>query len=371
MKAVNRLLAVSYLASLSGVGLGCGFPSDWDFKPTGGSGGSQGGSAGAASGAAGAGASGGNPAGGSSQGGTSAGGSDTGGSGRCASGTGDCDMDAGNGCETNLKTVTDCGACGVPCNLANAVDPCATGTCTLGMCITPFDNCDAVAPNGCETNLLTDSMNCGMCGKMCDATKPSCVNGVCMAGCSPDSFEPNELVQAPAALPMLGTMRKLDDADNDFKVSAERTDSVTATFTNDGDVDTFYLHVTDDAPLPAGKTKKAAGFDITLSGIPNGAKYSIDGFWTCEDGTSGVNVFNPDPPPCPVDGANTDFVGQRWWHCLQEAPAPIKTYTYGHGCESSGDATGVLQLQLKVIDPPSSQTCSEYTLTVHVFQIAI
>lgn len=374
MKAVNRLLAVSSLVSLCGAGLGCGFPSDWDFKPSGGTGGSQGGGGSGATGGSGAasGASGAGPSGGSNAGGSSAGGSNSGGSGMCGPDKGDCDMMPENGCETSLKTAMDCGSCGVPCPLANAVDPCATGMCKLGACVTPWDNCDGVEPNGCETNLLTDSMNCGMCGKSCDAAKPSCVNGVCVAGCSPDGAEPNELVQAPGALPMLATMRKFDEADNDFKVKSGRSGSVMAGFTNEQDVDTFYINVIDDAALPAGKTQKAVGFDITLSGIPNGATYSIDGFWSCADGSPGVNVFAMDPSPCPVMGApNTGFVGQSWWHCQQDAPAPMKMYTYGHGCETSGDANGVLQLQIKVIDPPGSPVCTQYTLTVHVFQIAI
>src|SRR5262245_9453760 len=39
------------------------------------------------------------------------------------------------------------------------------------VCLTDTADCDQISANGCETNLLADSANCGACGKPC-ATDP-------------------------------------------------------------------------------------------------------------------------------------------------------------------------------------------------------
>src|SRR5690606_24054820 len=57
-----------------------------------------------------------------------------------------------NGCEAQLNTLSNCGGCGVSCNLANASESCSTGTCTLTSCTTGFANCDGSAANGCEVS---------------------------------------------------------------------------------------------------------------------------------------------------------------------------------------------------------------------------
>lgn len=360
MRAATSPISLAVLLALPVAGLSCGFPSDWEFA-NGGSGGS------------------GNPGGsttvgGGGSGGTTSTGGDTtstGGSNMCAAGTADCDKDPANGCETSLQTSTDCGACGNPCNLPNVVEPCATGKCEVGTCASPWEDCDGVVPNGCEANLLTDAANCGMCGKTCSGAAPSCANGACIAGCTPDGFEPNEAIQAPAGLPVIAGMREFDQVNNDFKTSESRQSSVMPTLTTDQDVDVFYLNVIDDAPLPMGTTEKGAGFEITLSGIPTGATYSIDGYFICEDDSSQVKVYYMgDTNPCPPMMPNTGFVG-GWWHCQQDAPAPLKSYFFGIHCATSGVADGVLQLQVKVINPPASMTCSPYTLTAKVSAVAL
>ncbi len=105
----------------------------------------------------------------------------------CDAGYGNCDGTTSNGCETPLTTLTDCGACGSSCNLANATESCATGTCAITMCSPLFANCDGTASNGCErpTNTLTD---CGGCGTVCDLAhaSESCSTGTCSLGtCDP------------------------------------------------------------------------------------------------------------------------------------------------------------------------------------------
>ena len=84
----------------------------------------------------------------------------------CDTGWKSCDGNSGNGCERNIRTLTDCGDCDVDCDLANAAESCTTGACTLGACTTGFGNCDMNAGTGCETPLGTLS-NCLGCGNSC------------------------------------------------------------------------------------------------------------------------------------------------------------------------------------------------------------
>ncbi|MEZ4406095.1 MAG: hypothetical protein R3A52_06440 [Polyangiales bacterium] len=103
----------------------------------------------------------------------------------CAAGFGDCDGVASNGCETNLATSAgNCGACGRACALANATAACTAGACAVTACAAGFANCDGNPANGCESSTLTDSANCGMCGRAC-ASGQVCVAGVCGTTCLP------------------------------------------------------------------------------------------------------------------------------------------------------------------------------------------
>ncbi|HKU39739.1 MAG TPA: C-type lectin domain-containing protein [Polyangiales bacterium] len=98
--------------------------------------------------------------------------------GSCDSGFADCDHD-GRTCETNTKTLDDCGGCGVACaNVPNAVPSCATGSCAVGSCKAGFGDCDGDPKNGCEQSLDT-LQHCGGCNLAC--SKASCGGGVCTA----------------------------------------------------------------------------------------------------------------------------------------------------------------------------------------------
>jgi hypothetical protein len=98
----------------------------------------------------------------------------------CNAGYGDCDGNAANGCETDLRTSTQhCGACRTACPAgANATATCAMGACGLS-CATGFNNCDGNAANGCESLAASDASHCGACGRSCDGG--TCQGGTCVA----------------------------------------------------------------------------------------------------------------------------------------------------------------------------------------------
>ena len=99
----------------------------------------------------------------------------------CPPGLGDCDGDGA--CETDVTTVTNCGACGNDCTAnqpANTVAACTNGACDYA-CKPGFASCDGDASNGCETN-LNRYATCGSCTNNC-ATRPegySCSGGQCI-----------------------------------------------------------------------------------------------------------------------------------------------------------------------------------------------
>ncbi len=95
----------------------------------------------------------------------------------CMTGLGDCDGDGDNGCEQPLTTRTHCGACGAGCNLPGASETCSTGTCEIVSCNTDRADCDGVTSNGCEADLTT-AATCGSCGMSCGGGE-TCSAGVC------------------------------------------------------------------------------------------------------------------------------------------------------------------------------------------------
>src|SRR5262245_6601306 len=121
----------------------------------------------------------------------------------CDSGFNDCDGLGANGCESvPAMDVANCGNCGhiCPSTGANVAGPkCTTGACGF-MCNPGFDDCDALAANGCESDLAIAATNCGSCTNTCPSTGANvagakCTGSTCGFMCNP-SFDDCDAVAA-------------------------------------------------------------------------------------------------------------------------------------------------------------------------------
>jgi hypothetical protein len=106
----------------------------------------------------------------------------------CATGRGDCDGDATNGCEADLRTsLTDCGACGTRCVAGPNATAACVGVCRI-TCATGFGDCDGMPATGCETDTRTSMTSCGFCGRACTSPangSATCAASVCNITCNP------------------------------------------------------------------------------------------------------------------------------------------------------------------------------------------
>jgi hypothetical protein len=94
-------------------------------------------------------------------------------------------------CQTNLLTdSSNCGACGTSCGNyddTNMASRCVHGACAFECMIKDnggnahqFANCNGLLDDGCEIDVSTDHDNCGACGHACGANV-DCINSMC--GC--------------------------------------------------------------------------------------------------------------------------------------------------------------------------------------------
>jgi hypothetical protein len=108
--------------------------------------------------------------------------------GNCNSPYQNCDGQYTSGCNIDLATDPEhCGSCGNPCTVMNGTASCTGGTCTIASCNLPHQNCDGKYSSGCNINLDTDPQNCGTCGNKCSAPNATstCNIGTCaIAQCS-------------------------------------------------------------------------------------------------------------------------------------------------------------------------------------------
>ena len=109
----------------------------------------------------------------------------------CAPATADCDGDAANGCEAELRRDrANCGGCDVACQSNDCM--CREGK-LVAECPTGRADCDGIAANGCEANLQTDLNNCGACARLChtmghDVMTATCNAGVCEMTCAVHAY---------------------------------------------------------------------------------------------------------------------------------------------------------------------------------------
>jgi hypothetical protein len=107
------------------------------------------------------------------------------GPGELCNGAGGCDVSCHSGLEncgnTCVNTVHDpahCGTCFDSCSaVANAQPVCVSSDCAY-VCDWGYADCNLQAGDGCEINVRTDVNNCGFCGNACLPGVP-CSNGVC------------------------------------------------------------------------------------------------------------------------------------------------------------------------------------------------
>ena len=97
----------------------------------------------------------------------------------------DCDGTLDNGFDTTTM-VTSCGACGRVCMLPHATPRCDVGVCRVLTCDTGWDNCNMQDPDGCESDVRADPMNCGGCGMPCmrPNSTATCMNSTCSFVCA-------------------------------------------------------------------------------------------------------------------------------------------------------------------------------------------
>jgi hypothetical protein len=83
-------------------------------------------------------------------------------------------------CETDVSTVTTCGACDVHCDANHGTPICENYQCVVpeGACAAGYADCDNDGRNGCEVALTTDNGNCGACGRVCQGGV-ACSAGMC------------------------------------------------------------------------------------------------------------------------------------------------------------------------------------------------
>ena len=101
----------------------------------------------------------------------------------CPTGQTCCD----DACVDTQRNTASCGACGRRCTVLNAAPLCMNGACTFSMCTAPYGDCDRLVENGCESNLLNDTRNCGACDATCgDRANASarCEAGTCRYTCN-------------------------------------------------------------------------------------------------------------------------------------------------------------------------------------------
>jgi len=100
-----------------------------------------------------------------------------------------------NGCETPIASATNCGDCGVTCDVKNSKGATCSGTsCSYTGCAAGFADCFPQPPNtnGCESS-LSSTTSCGACGNSCNTKTGAakCNGSTCSYTCNAGSSDCN------------------------------------------------------------------------------------------------------------------------------------------------------------------------------------
>lgn len=221
----------------------------------------------------------------------------------CIEGTGECDGDTEEECETNLLTdPLHCGDCETQCELAHAEQACVSGRCMIAACNEPYDDCNMDVDDGCETNLRTDALHCGACGGECSDQNgtPSCEDSECSIECD-DGFADCNVSSEDGCEQNIGTdvlncgdcgeECDYDEGETPFCVEGECGATVCPDgFGNcDGQGDDCEKDLTNDV-MHCGR---CGGECTVFRGTPRCDENGC-GVRSCEDGWANCNTSDPD-----------------------------------------------------------------------------
>ena len=113
--------------------------------------------------------------------------------GACGPGTQCCGDAPGGACADTQTSSLHCGSCRTDCTSLigarqNVAPGCAAGVCVYA-CLSSFGDCDDNAGNGCETDTASSLAHCGSCGRACSrglgqlGVAPTCTGGGCLHPC--------------------------------------------------------------------------------------------------------------------------------------------------------------------------------------------
>ena len=106
----------------------------------------------------------------------------------CTAGYDNCDGNQANGCEVDITSdLSHCGGCGEVCAIPSATAICTDRVCSIGSCLTGFENCDGNVNNGCEAQLGSQA-HCTACNVGCSGMTPICdttgATNTCVENCA-------------------------------------------------------------------------------------------------------------------------------------------------------------------------------------------
>jgi hypothetical protein len=106
----------------------------------------------------------------------------------CPEGKKPCTLDGRPQCVRDDSPTYGCAEeyCG-PCLLDRATPTCSKGECSVDECHDGYQDCDGEDPNGCETDLVHDRFNCGVCDRVCSTDEQTayvgCHDELCEISC--------------------------------------------------------------------------------------------------------------------------------------------------------------------------------------------